>query len=132
VVGIIEREGRILIQRRPPEGLLGGLWEFPGGKVRPGETLAAALAREIEEETGRRPEAIRPFLTVDHSYTTFKVTLHAFRCVLPALPAAAPDRRWVSPAGLGRYPFPSGSARIVDRLQALSRKTGPARRARPA
>ncbi len=55
VVGIIERDGRIFLQRRPPEGLLGGLWEFPGGKVRPGEALRAALAREIEEETGVRP-----------------------------------------------------------------------------
>jgi len=140
VVGIIERDGRTFIQRRPPDGLLGGLWEFPGGKVRAGESLAAALVREIEEETGVRPTAVRPFMTVDHSYTTHKVNLHAFRCDVPSGPAISPDRRWVRPAALRRYPFPSGSARIVEKILEVRRPTRDgisgrsvtARRARPA
>ena len=106
VVGIIERDGRILIQRRPAEGLLGGLWEFPGGKVRPGESLPAALARELEEEIGAKPKAIRPFMTVDHSYTRFRVTLHAFTCGLRSDPPPDPNRRWVRPAGLREIPVP--------------------------
>jgi A/G-specific adenine glycosylase len=140
VVGIIERDGLILIQRRPTEGLLGGLWEFPGGKVRRGESLAAALIRELKEEIGVRPEAIRPFMSVDHSYTTFKVTLHAFTCALCSDPAPLVSRRWVRPGGLRSYPFPSGSARIVDRILEVRRpsgrnvsgKPGPSRRSRPA
>lgn len=141
VVGIIEREGRIFIQRRPPEGLLGGLWEFPGGKVRPGESLTAALVREIEEEIGVRPAGVRPLMTVDHSYTTHKVELHAFWCDIPVSPAARPDRRWVRPSSLRRYPFPSGSARIVEKIVEARRpgragisgkRPGLSRRARPA
>ncbi|MDD8026902.1 MAG: A/G-specific adenine glycosylase [Acidobacteriota bacterium] len=123
VVGIIERDGRILIQRRPPDGLLAGLWEFPGGKVRRRESLKAALARELEEEIGVRPEAMQPFMTVDHSYTTFRVTLHAFTCGLRSGPAASPDRKWVRPGSLRRYPFPSGSARIVERILAERHRT---------
>jgi A/G-specific adenine glycosylase len=130
VVGVIERDGRILIQRRPEEGLLGGLWEFPGGKVRPGESLPAALTRELEEEIGAKPKAVRPFMTVDHSYTRFLVTLHAFTCGLRSDPPPDPNRRWVRPAGLRAYPFPSGSARIVERI-IEDRRPGPARRARP-
>ncbi len=132
VVGIINREGRILIQRRPVEGFLGGLWEFPGGKVEKGETLEDALAREIREEVGIRIIGIRPFLTVDHSYTQFKVTLHAFTCRPATEPALGPAMRWVKPHDLAKYPFPSGSARIADRLN--ERVPGPrrSRRARPS
>jgi A/G-specific adenine glycosylase len=131
VVGIIEQDGRILIQQRPAEGLLGGLWEFPGGKVRPGESLPAALARELEEEIGAKPKAVRPFMTVDHSYTRFLVTLHAFTCGLRTDPAPDRSRRWVRPADLRKYPVPSGSARIVEKIIEI-RRSGPARRARPA
>ena len=117
VVAVVVEDGRVLIQRRPDAGLLGGLWEFPGGKVEPGETLKAALARELEEELGVRPVRPRPLLTVDHSYTRFLVTLHAFTCGLAAEPAPAPGvRRWVKRSALRTYPFPSGSAKIVERI----------------
>jgi A/G-specific adenine glycosylase len=126
VVGIIIKDGRILIQRRPDKGLLGGLWEFPGGKVEPGETLTAALAREFEEELGVRPIRPRPLMTVDHSYTRFLVTLHAFTCGLSADPAADPGaRRWVKLSALRTYPFPSGSAKIVERI--ISERSHPVR-----
>jgi A/G-specific adenine glycosylase len=119
VVGVVVGNGRVLIQRRPDNGLLGGLWEFPGGKIKRGETLTAALAREMTEELGVRPVRPRPLMTVNHSYTRFLVTLHAFTCGL----AAEPDldvrtRRWVKLSALRSYPFPSGSAKIVERLLA--------------
>ncbi len=127
VVGVVVRNGRVLIQRRPDEGLLGGLWEFPGGKVKPGETLTAALAREMKEELGVRPVRPRPLMAVDHSYTRFLVTLHAFACGLAGEPELDPQtRRWVKLSALRSYPFPSGSAKIVERL--LASPGRPARR----
>jgi A/G-specific adenine glycosylase len=119
VVGVVVEEGRVLIQQRPVDGLLGGLWEFPGGKVKRGETPAAALARELEEELGARPVRPRPLMTVDHSYTQFLVTLRAFTCGLAAEPKLDPrTRRWVKLSALRSYPFPSGSAKIVERILA--------------
>jgi len=124
VIGVNIAAGRVLIQRRPDKGLLGGLWEFPGGKVKPGETLTAALVREMEEELGVRPVRPRPLITVDHSYTRYRVTLHAFACELEAEPELDPrTRRRVRLSALRSYPFPSGSAKIVERLLADARKS---------
>jgi A/G-specific adenine glycosylase len=118
VVAVIERNGRYLIQKRPSPGLLAGLWEFPGGKREPGETLEEALARELREELGVEVREVRPIVTVRHAYTEYRVTLHAFSCELVGEPEADPKRlRWVAPKDLRRYPFPSGTARIVDRLE---------------
>jgi A/G-specific adenine glycosylase len=131
VVAVVIQDGRVLIQRRPDSGLLGGLWEFPGGKVKRGETLPAALARELQEELGVKPIRPRPFLSVDHSYTRFRVALHAFKCGLAGEPGLDPrNRRWVRLAALRRYPFPSGSAKIVERL--LAEANGRAEADRPA
>jgi A/G-specific adenine glycosylase len=122
VVGIIEKGGRVLIQQRPAEGLLAGLWEFPGGKVEPGEGLTAALRRELREELGVGVENIRRLATVRHAYTRYLVTLHAFTCRIhgPGF-EPGPKRKWVSLASIGRYPLPSGSVKIVDIL--AGRKT---------
>jgi A/G-specific adenine glycosylase len=118
VVGVIEDGGRILIQRRPDKGLLAGLWEFPGGKMRPGESRTRALAREIREETGAEIVTPRFLMTVDHSYTNHKVTLHAYRCALRTAPTLTPARlKWVRLRDLGKFPFPSGSAKIIRRLE---------------
>jgi A/G-specific adenine glycosylase len=128
VVGVVVEKGRVLIQKRPAAGLLGGLWEFPGGKVEPGEALTAALARELREELGVSPVRPRRLLTVDHSYTRFRVTLHAFACGLASEPKADPRRRrWVKLSELRTYPFPSGSAKIVERI--LSPSAPPTREA---
>jgi len=118
VVGIIHENGKFLIQQRPPSGLLAKLWEFPGGKRKTGETLTGALRREIREELGAGIADIRPFLTVRHSYTEFRVTLHAFRCSLRGpLKTGGLRMRWVTLRAMRRYPFPSGSAKIVERLE---------------
>ncbi|MBM3311201.1 MAG: A/G-specific adenine glycosylase [Candidatus Aminicenantes bacterium] len=124
VVAVIRRGGKVLIQKRPPTGLLAGLWEFPGGKLKPGESLRAALAREIREELGIGLAGVRPLITVQHAYTQYEVTLHAYEGRVRAADLSRlrkrPDglpRRWVSPAALGRYPFPSGSAKIIRFLE---------------
>jgi A/G-specific adenine glycosylase len=80
VVAVIYKKGRILIDKRKPDGLLGGLWELPGGKVKSGESLEAALMREVREELGVGIRIVRPLVTVQHSYSHFAITLHAFEC----------------------------------------------------
>lgn len=122
VVAVIEKDGRVFLQERPAGGLLAGLWEFPGGKVEPGEGLTAALRREIREELGAEIADIRRLTTVRHAYTRFEATLHAYRCRLDS-PDFRPGRRqrWVTPKGIRRYPLPSGSVKIVDFLEARAR-----------
>ena len=79
---VIQRAEQVLIARRPENGLLGGLWEFPGGKVQPGEDLASCLQREICEELGVQIQVGAHLGVYRHAYTHFRVTLHAFRCKL--------------------------------------------------
>jgi A/G-specific adenine glycosylase len=122
VVAVIERDGRILIQKRPPGGLLADLWEFPGGKVEPPENLIAALKRELREELGVEVRILRKLTTVRHAYTRFQVTLHAYACALtsPGFRAGG-CRRWVTLSEIRRYPLPSGSVKIVDHLAGRDR-----------
>jgi A/G-specific adenine glycosylase len=101
-------EGKVLIARRPSKGLLGGLWEFPGGKVETGESLEAALQREIVEELGTVIEVGEKLGTYRHAYTHFRVTLHAFHARLTGKePEAleASELAWVEPKWLGEYPM---------------------------
>ncbi|MBP7049420.1 MAG: A/G-specific adenine glycosylase [Phycisphaerae bacterium] len=120
-VGVIYRSDRILIDKRKPEGLLGGLWEFPGGKVRPGESLEAALLREVREELDIAIEVGAEIAVVDHVYTHFRVRIHAFECRHvsgePRCIACA-DFKWVRPSDLGRYAFPAANKKIIEMLRA--------------
>ncbi|MBP7707508.1 MAG: A/G-specific adenine glycosylase [Candidatus Aminicenantes bacterium] len=117
VVAVIERRGRFLIQERAEKGLLAGLWEFPGGKVEPGESPRAALRREVREEVGIEVRVLKRLATVTHAYTRFRVRLHAYLCALrdPGF-EPGPRRRWVTMNGIRRYPLPSGSVKIVEAL----------------
>ena len=76
--GLIRKGDELLIAQRPAEGMLGGLWEFPGGKQEPGETLPECLVREIREELGIEIEVGARLTSVDHAYSHFSITLHAF------------------------------------------------------
>ena len=127
VVAVIGKAGRFLIQQRPAGGLLAGLWEFPGGKVQPGESLTAALRRELREEMGVEIKDLRRLTTVRHSYTRFQVTLHAYACkIKDSNFKTGPRRRWISLDSIGKYPLPSGSVKIVDFL--AGRQSVPASR----
>jgi A/G-specific adenine glycosylase len=118
VIAIIRRDGKVLLQKRPSTGLLAGLWEFPGGKKKTGESLKAALAREIREELGADLGQARYLMKVRHSYTQFDVTLHAYEGTLQGEPKLKSNsHRWVGLRSLQKYPFPSGSAKIVNALQ---------------
>ena len=118
---IIHRGGQVLLARRPSSGLLGGMWEFPGGKLEPGETLAQGLAREIQEELGAAVAVGEAFGIYHHGYTHFKVSLHAFFCSLvDGEPRAlhASEIIWAEPEALAAYPMGKIDRQIARRLAA--------------
>jgi len=117
---VIRREGLVLIAQRPQGGLLGGLWEFPGGKLEPSDAdLPACLRREIREELGVEI-SVGEFLGVyRHAYTHFRITLHAFACAL--LPGeSVPESetlRWVIPEELPGFAMGKVDRLIARKLQ---------------
>jgi A/G-specific adenine glycosylase len=121
-LGVLVKDGRIFIQKRPESGLMAGLWEFPGGKLEPGEDPMTALQREFHEELGLSIDAIKEVAVIKHSYTTFRITLYCYLCRLrdetlrPVLRAAVASR-WVKPAELDRYAFPAANGRLLKILR---------------
>ena len=119
---VICRDRQVLITQRPLNGLLGGLWEFPDGKLQPGENLADCLQREICEELGVRVSVQDCMGVYRHAYTHFRVTLHAFRCTLhnriAPLPRQVNDLRWVAPAELPGFPMGKIDRQIARQLLA--------------
>ncbi len=117
---VIWREGRLLLAQRPPEGLLGGMWEFAGGKLQPGEDLATCLQREIREELGAEIDVHDALGVYRHAYTHFRVTLHAFACSLrdgaEPRPLQVHDLRWVAPTELDSYPMGKLDRQIARRI----------------
>jgi len=114
-------QGQVLIDQRKPEGLLGGLWEFPGGKIEPGETIPDCIRREIQEELGIATEVGPLLTTVTHAYSHFKVTLHVHHCRHlggTPQPIECEEVRWVGLADLDAYPFPKANLTIIQALQA--------------
>lgn len=119
VAGIIWKGPRFLITLRPPRGLLGGLWEFPGGKVEDGETLQNGLKREVAEELGIQIKVSSPFMSVKHAYTHFKITLHAFDCQYKKGKIqlhACDDYRWIFLSQLNDFAFPGADRKIIHKL----------------
>jgi A/G-specific adenine glycosylase len=105
---VISRDDRVLIDLRPPHGLLGGMWEFPGGKQQEGEDLPACLRREICEELGAEIEVNAQLGVYHHAYTHFRVTVYAFRCTLlkgEPSPIQVAEVRWVFPVELSQFPM---------------------------
>jgi A/G-specific adenine glycosylase len=128
-VGVVFKKGRVLITQRPEQGLLGGLWEFPGGKLREGESPAAACVREIKEEVNLEVVVEGPLTLVRHAYSHFRIRLHVFRCRFAAGrvrlngPAA---HRWVRIAEIDRFAFPGANRKFIPLLsQTVSEADGP-------
>lgn len=117
---VLLRNGKVLLAKRPSPGLLGGLWEFPGGKVEAQETLAECLGREIQEELGARIRVGQPLGVFRHAYTHFRITLHAFLCELvrgEPRPIQAAELAWVALPKLADYPMGKVDRQIARRLQ---------------
>jgi A/G-specific adenine glycosylase len=119
--GIIrDTDGRMLIAQRPMEGLLGGLWEFPGGKQEADETLPECLQRELREELAIEVEVGSLFVSVKHAFTHFKITLHAFECRwLSGEPQhlGVHNHAWVTDAELDRYSFGKADREVIAALR---------------
>jgi 8-oxo-dGTP diphosphatase len=118
---LIDSEGRVLIAQRPAHKALGGLWEFPGGKVEPGETPEQALVRELKEELDVivEPDALDPFAFASHSYQDFHLLMPLYATKTWRGEPTAHDAQalvWVKPAELRNYPMPPADVGLVERL----------------
>jgi 8-oxo-dGTP diphosphatase len=118
VAAVIERDGRILITRRRAGAHLGGLWEFPGGKVEAGESLEEALQREIREELGLDISVEAAIDSVAWQYPDKRVSIVFFRCVARGepRPLEGQEMMWVAASDLGSYEFPPADAELIARL----------------
>ncbi len=113
--------GELLIAQRPLDGLLGGLWEFPGGKVEPGETLEDCLRRELREELAIEVAVGDLFCVVRHAFTHFSITLHAFRCqYVSGEPQTLGVQAfaWAQPDQLDAYAFGKADRQVIAQLRA--------------
>lgn len=119
-VGIVCRAGRVLVTRRPAGTHLAGLWEFPGGKCRPGESVEDALRRELAEEVGLAGLRPRLLLREVHRYAERVVRLAFFIVESPPRGVAEPVARegqalcWVDAAGLRALEMPAANRRVVE------------------
>jgi 8-oxo-dGTP diphosphatase len=120
---IIQRGDSFLLTRRPPGVHLAHLWEFPGGKCLPGETLAACLARELREELAVDATVGGECFTISHDYPDRRIELHFFACVLRGEPAPqiGQEMRWVPRGDLRSLEFPPADAELIRRLAADER-----------
>jgi 8-oxo-dGTP diphosphatase len=123
VVGaMIERDGKYLITQRPARATLPNLWEFPGGRVEPGETDEEALARELEEEMGIEVRVGERVIHTEHAYQSYDIDFCVYRCELTRGPIEhkrVQDHRWVRPHELDDYEFPAADEKTIGKLLGL-------------
>ena len=127
-VGVVYKKDRVLITRRRPEGLLGGLWEFPGGKIGKQENAEQACVREIREEVNLNIKIDSVVTRVKHAYTHFKVILDVFRCsyVSGRVRLNGPeDYRWIRLGEIDAYPFPKANLKFIPLLELNNHYKGP-------
>jgi A/G-specific adenine glycosylase len=119
-VGVVLNEaGEVLIDQRLNEGLLGGLWEFPGGKQEPGEAIIDTIARELREELAIDVSVGEELISLDHAYSHKKLRFVVHLCQWQQgepQPLASQQVRWVRPECLADYPFPAANAKIIAAL----------------
>ncbi|MBI3609238.1 MAG: (deoxy)nucleoside triphosphate pyrophosphohydrolase [Nitrospirae bacterium] len=117
---VIVQDSRCLITQRLQSTHLGGLWEFPGGKRHPDESLPDCLRRELKEELDLTVEVGEEMKVIQHAYPDRTVRLHFYRCrILGGRPRTLGNQayRWVSPADLSRFPFPDADQLLIRDLQ---------------
>lgn len=121
-VALIDADGRVLLAQRPEGKSLAGLWEFPGGKVEPGETPEAALIRELQEELGIDTFAscLAPLTFASHSYADFHLLMPLYACRKwkgIVTPREGQSLAWVRPADLRGYPMPPADEPLIPILR---------------
>ncbi len=116
-IAIIKREGRYLITRRRGDVPLPGLWEFPGGKRLPNETVEQCLIREVREELNVSVMIKQFYQKITYNYPDRTITLHAYRCtLLDGTPTSTQEIKWVLPQELFSYPFPKANEPLLNAL----------------
>ena len=123
-VALIDIDGRILLAQRPPGKSMEGLWEFPGGKVEPGETPEAALVRELQEELGINTwkSCLAPLTFASHSYDDFHLLMPVFACRKwegTPQPREGQNLKWVKVLELSSYPMPPADVPLIAMLRDL-------------
>jgi len=118
---LVDADRRVLIARRPAGGSMPGLWEFPGGKVEPGETPEEALLRELKEELGisTKTACLAPFAFASHAYENFHLLMPVFVCRKwegHPRPHAHEALKWVRPQALREYPMPPADLPLIAPL----------------
>ena len=116
---VLNAAGEVLIDQRLEEGLLGGLWEFPGGKQESDESIEACITRELQEELGIAVTVGEELIVVDHAYSHKKLRFVVHLCQWVSgepQPLASQQVRWVRPEHLKHFPFPAANARIIEAL----------------
>jgi 8-oxo-dGTP diphosphatase len=121
---LIDADGRILLAQRPEGKTLAGLWEFPGGKVEPGETPEECLIRELDEELGitTRIACLAPLTFASHSYDDFHLLMPLYVCRrFEGIPEGREGQalKWARPRALRDYPMPPADAPLIPFLQDL-------------
>ena len=123
-VALIDPDGRVLLAQRPEGKSLAGLWEFPGGKVEPGETPETALIRELEEELGidTWESCLAPLTFASHAYETFHLLMPLFACRRwDGVPQSRENQtlKWVRPVDMRSYPMPPADLPLIPVLRDL-------------
>ncbi|MDO5370158.1 8-oxo-dGTP diphosphatase MutT [Paracoccus sp. (in: a-proteobacteria)] len=121
-VALIDADGRVLLARRPEGKPMAGLWEFPGGKVDPGETPEAALIRELDEELGIETwnSCLAPLTFASHAYDSFHLLMPLYACRRwqgTPQPREGQELAWVRATDLARYPMPPADLPLVPILR---------------
>lgn len=121
---LVDADGRVLIARRPEGKRMAGLWEFPGGKVAPGETPEEALVRELQEELGvdTRESCLAPIAFASHRYDDFHLLMPLYVCRVwkgAPSPREGQELAWVRPPRLSDYPMPTADAPLIALLRDL-------------
>jgi 8-oxo-dGTP diphosphatase len=120
-VALVDADGRVLIAQRPPGKPLAGLWEFPGGKIEPGETPEQTLIRELAEELGieTKVACLAPLTFASHAYETFHLLMPLFVCRRfqgTPEPREGQALKWVRPKSLRDYPMPPADEPLIPIL----------------
>jgi mutator protein MutT len=127
VAVIWNQAGQILIDRRKVGGTMGGLWEFPGGKIEAGETVAECIAREIREELAIEISVGAQLISIEHTYSTFQLTAIVHHCQhlsgIPQ-PIESEEVRWINASDLNDYQFPAANDAIIRAIQLVERVSG--------
>jgi len=123
-VALVDVDGRVLIAQRPEGKSMAGLWEFPGGKVDPGETPEHALVRELEEELGIETKiaCLAPLTFASHTYETFHLLMPLYVCRRfwgTPMPREGQKLKWVRPRDMRNYPMPPADEPLIAHLMDL-------------